>query len=386
MTATRDQHAASWPELDLRTRQHIERLSLAGGLNGLRWDDRRRLVIVGPPTRHLVERISVPVDGHTTSVAVVRKHLDVSDWATSLTGDTHLVEACWGESTLRQQVPASIELPYLDVVWRTSEHACLLMRDVEPELRRARASGEAGFSHKIAALASLHAAFASPPPPTADHAWLPSYERFFRTAIAQHRLAAMGQLAESPGAGKLLASAPHFEEEVGVWLAALPASARARAEVLLEDPTPVFERLRDTPMTLLHGDPGPQHFGLRQTQAGHRTTLIDWEFVAWGPPATDLVHLVLFRHFEHIPASAVRAQAFQSYRDALPGGHVSRFDHRGWQMSLDLSSVLWVLAYGQRHGQVLRRVDETSRPHHPAWAAAQAEAGLLEDACQRWLD
>jgi hypothetical protein len=215
--------------------------------------------------------------------------------------------------------------------------------------------------------------------------WLPSYEWFFTTAFAQHLSASRGQLNDVPGGRALLASVPHFERGVTAWLEALPPQIQRQVTSLWQDPAALLQRLAEVPWTVIHGDLGPQHIGLQSAGATERIVCIDWEFVARGPPTVDLVHLVLFQQFDRIPGREYREWAFRSYFDSLPLTVSAANPERDWQMALELTAVLWVLAYGQRHGQALAQVPAAQRQRHPAWLALGEEARLLNEAYTRWL-
>ncbi len=370
------------PGLEGSTRQWLERLAGEARAGPLRWGMQQRTLLRRPPLHHWVERIQVPVGDSDQAISLIRKKLSHTDWASALLGDTLLREAEWYASKVQDVLPLSLQLPCVQVL-HGEEQACLLLQDVRPNLAQWRAAGERGVVEALRALAALHAALAQ------DHCqqrmpWLPTYERFFSTTFVQHRAAADGKLASMPTGRALLAGAPAFEKGVVMWLRSLPPRAREQVHRLWVDPTPVFERLRAIPHTVIHGDPGPQHFGLRATHDGNCIVLIDWEFVALGPPTVDLVHLVLFREFGRIPGRMYRSWAYQRYLDFWPAP-APMLPNDKWQMALDLSTVLWVLAYGQRHGQVLCQVPSARQPQHPAWRALREEASLLEEACKRWL-
>ncbi len=372
------------PDIERRTRQWVEHLAAEARLGPVRWELQQRRVLRRPPLHHLVERISVPLEDVQGAVCLVRKHVDISDWASALIGDTLLREAAWYATHSQQSITTLLEHPCLEVLWQGKDRACLLLRDVRTDLVRWQAAGEAGMAQALRALATLHASF-SQDDRRAALSWLPQYERFFITTFAQHRAAAIGGLDRIPGGQALLSGAPDFGMGVTAWLQALPSSVREKVQRLWCEPRVIFERLSSIPHTVIHGDPGPQHFGLRYERRGPKVVLIDWEFVARGPALLDLVHVLFFRQFDSIPARACFDRALERYLAfSLDRSQCGRA-REDWKMAFDLSAMLWVLAYGQRHGQVLCRVAPARRQQHPAWSALQDEARLFEEAYIRWL-
>lgn len=240
------------------------------------------------------------------------------------------------------------------------------------------------MARALEALAQLHASMANGEV-RRQLPWLPGYEHFFTTAFDQHLAAVQGQLSSMPSGRQLLAAEPRFANGVRTWLEALPLALQQRVASLWKDPSPILERLRCLPGTAIHGDPGPQHFGLSSLHDRDRLVLIDWEFVAWGPPSLDANHLVMFRTFDHIPSDDYRRWAYEHYERSLAEEGLFWTDDHSRRMAWDLAASLWVLAYGQRHGQVLQRVLMNERPGHPSWRALQREATLLAEALDRWL-
>ncbi len=372
------------PGIEQRTREWLERLAAEERLGPLRWDLQKRQVLRRPPLHHLVERIAVPLEGEQGVVCLVRKHVNLADWASALIGDTMLREATWYAAHAQRSITPLLEHPGLEVLWQGKGRACLLLRDVRPNLLRWQAAGEAGIAQALQALATLHGN-SSQGDRRASVSWLPCYERFFVTTFAQHRAASTGELAQIPGGQALLSGAPDFGSGVTVWLQALSPRVREQVESFWCDPSVIFERLNSVPHTVIHGDPGPQHFGLRTDRHVQKVVLIDWEFVARGPAPLDLVHLVYFRRFDRIPKRAYRDRAFERYLGFWPDRNQYKPARENWEMALDLSTVLWILAYGQRHGQLLSRIPAAERQQHPAWFALQDEARLFGEACVRWL-
>ncbi len=371
-------------EIDRWTRYWIKRLAEAAGGGQLRWEQLCRQPIAQPPLHHLVERIEVPLAGQQRTVRLVRKELKLSDWASSLLQETILREAKWYAADLSALLPVSLELPALEVVWQEEHHAIVLLRDVREDLERWQKARERGMDRALETLARLHNAL-SGEDVRARLCWLPRYERFFVTAFAQHLAASTGELAAVAGGEELLKGAPDFGAGIEIWLRCLPPRIRTLVTGLWRDPSPILERLRSLPHSVIHGDPGPQHFGLSTCGEEERIVLIDWEFVAWGPPIIDLVHLVLFRQFDRVPSRGYCRSACERYFDSVPDGtwQLPRGESR--RMAWELGTALWVLAYGQRHGQALCQVPVGQRPQHPSWVALQQEATLLEEACGQWL-
>ncbi len=73
----------------------------------------------------------------------------------------------------------------------------------------------------------------------------------------------------------------------GVEDAHLPAARLARLHALASDPGLLLATLQESPHTLLHGDAGFQNIAV--SQDGRQRLWYDWQLVAAGPPALDLV-------------------------------------------------------------------------------------------------
>lgn len=78
-------------------------------------------------------------------------------------------------------------------------------------------------------------------------------------------------------------------QAIGGWPGIIDDKHLEAAADLLDDPLPVLQPLRDLPQTLLHGFPGIYNW--RRTLFDD-ARLIDWQTVATGPAACDLVVLV----------------------------------------------------------------------------------------------
>jgi hypothetical protein len=104
--------------------------------------------------------------------------------------------------------------------------------------------------------------------------------------ISEHALRASGRLAPllaQAAAG--LALSARLGDEVRLLD---PEQQRAAAD-LLDDPLLLLERLRDLPVTLLHGNPAPHHW---RVSLFHERKLLDWQDVSIGPSVADLMAFV----------------------------------------------------------------------------------------------
>ncbi|MCA9969950.1 MAG: hypothetical protein KC425_07035 [Anaerolineales bacterium] len=163
-------------------------------------------------------------------------------------------------------------------------------------------------------LASCHAPYWDQPQVLAQYDWLPrlfARERPYtwRDLHSQHR----SLLTEGPGA--LISEhaiyhagpfAPAFLQAAnGVavmrslngWPGVLGESHLAAAADLLDDPVPMLSRLRDLPVTLLHGQPVNRHWRVTLFEDQR---LLDWQKTAVGPGVWDLVTFI--EQFDLLPA------------------------------------------------------------------------------------
>jgi hypothetical protein len=101
--------------------------------------------------------------------------------------------------------------------------------------------------------------------------------------ISEHALRVAGRL------GPLLVQAATgltLVARLGGDMRLLDADDQQVLAEILDDPLPMLERLRELPVTLVHGNPAPHHWRISLFRE-HK--LLDWQDVSIGPSVSDLV-------------------------------------------------------------------------------------------------
>ena len=145
----------------------------------------------------------------------------------------------------------------------------------------------------------------------------------------------------------------------------MPARDRPLVERLFCDRTPLVSALGVLPRTLIHGDVGDRNVGLRRrpsVSASDDTSdlvLIDWEWIGYGPPALDVVHLRA-----SFPGLVDPTEPFPdaAFTDELPSYYFERYrtyggtltDVRTWQRAYSLMMLDTVMSQLSFVGTMIR--------------------------------
>lgn len=216
---------------------------------------------------------------------------------------------CVGKRTSQAEALFYRDLaPSLDVAptcwfYELGDQECwVILDDVPDDIPPARWSSEDALD-LIQALTRLHAAFWGDATLSRHHPWLTHFVGQKRPfTLSQLREQQAPYFAEGPAAilsehalhhaGRL---APLFLQaanglavmrSLGGWPGILGESHLTAVADLLDDPVPMLHRLKDLPVTLLHGNVQNSHW---RTPLLGGPRLLDWQDVGIGPAVLDLV-------------------------------------------------------------------------------------------------
>jgi hypothetical protein len=314
-----------------------------------------RVPLTGGRTGAAVERIE-----RTGAEPLVSKRLLANTWRETAMGGAPGGEArLWLEGVTRA-LPHPIECPIIDVARNASGDWWILMRDVSSGILPRAAFGDEQERVFLDAIAALHAGIQDDPALAA----MP-----LATMRGTTRLWSESILAASGGADAIAASDPwvrRFVEDM-TPLSMLPVFL---ARLGGEDAAFYLDMCRHRgwhaaldagPQTLVHGD-------LRRANiaflAVGRVSLIDWEFAARGPAATDIAWHS-FLHFWAYPLDQRapekrEAELLEFYLDALARRRGKPIDQKVFTRQWDaawlriLSQLGFCLIDGAEAGQAER--------------------------------
>lgn len=235
----------------------------------------------------------------------VLKYLHVDDdWVARATGDVVCRPSLAWASGLLDALPGCLDHTIVGCVGGLGRHgwgSAVLMRDVTPWLVP-EGQGPLPFAqHRrfLAHMAQLHAAFWG----RSDEIGLaPLGNRYLfltpMTARVEHARGGSDQV-------------PPLIADGWERLRSLAPAAAAVVWGLLDDPSPLFDRLVDTPQTLVHGDWKAGNLG---SHPDGRTILLDWAFPGRGPACADLAWYLAV-NCDRLPEP--KEAAIVAYRGAL---------------------------------------------------------------------
>lgn len=327
------------------------RAGLPATLEGL-----TRVPLSGGRTGAAVERIERP-----GAEPLVSKRVCANTWR-----ETAMESAPGGEARLwlegvTRALPRPIECPIIDVARTPSGDWWMLMRDVSSGILPRPEFGDEQERVFLDAIAALHARFQ-------DDSALAAMP--LATMRGTTRMFADSILAVAGGADAIAAAEPwvqRFVEDIKPLSMLLPVFL---ARLDGEDAAFYLDMCRHRswhaaldggPQTLVHGD-------LRRANiaflAGGRVSLIDWEFAARGPAATDiawhsLLHFWAYPVDERVPEER-EAELIEFYLDALARRRGRRTDRAAFKRQWDaawlriLSQTGFCLIDGPETGQAER--------------------------------
>ena len=224
--------------------------------------------------------------------------------------DRPLEALAWEQGILRPEaLPAGVVAPIVGA-WRDPSGAAawIVMEDVSASLREYSRNqplppteAVARLKQVLDRLAQLHVWWEGPKQRAKLRrcGWLVPVERFLGCEAASYATA----LGRTPPAAMASGSpvTDEFRADVHAFVDWLPAGDRPALQELLYRREPLVAALGALPRTLLHGDTDDRNIGLRHP-AGHAAAngstgvspelvLIDWEWIALGPPALDVARL-----------------------------------------------------------------------------------------------
>lgn len=159
----------------------------------------------------------------------------------------------------------------------------------------------------VTALVTLHSTFWELAPYLAGRGWLSAYlakpedgalrHGYYELVREHSAMMGLGRAATVSAhamqvAGRLaptfvrIAAGLEVLQQLGGWPGVLDEKHLEMIGELLDDPLPMLQPLRELPVTILHGNPSPEHW--RVTLFNERY-LLDWEQATVGPPVCELV-------------------------------------------------------------------------------------------------
>jgi hypothetical protein len=165
------------------------------------------------------------------------------------------------------------------------------------------------------------------------------------TALSLHAVHNAGRLAPT-----LIYAAAGVKilRQLGGWPGVITRQHLDMVAELLDDPLPMLQPLRELPVTLVHGNPGPAHW--HTTVSGDRV-LLDWANVKLAPPLWDLVVFLEQMAWLHARAGddehglwgdVVEETIVDSYLLRMHIG-LSQFDARAMRQALGAARCLYVI-------------------------------------------
>ncbi|MGH8681241.1 MAG: phosphotransferase [Burkholderiales bacterium] len=289
----------------------LVRAGLPPTLDGL-----TRVPLTGGRTGAAVERIE-----RTGAEPLVSKRLSGNTWREAVMEGAPGGEArLWLEGVTRA-LPPPIECPMIDVARSASGDWWMLMRDVSSGILPRAEFGDDQERVFLDAIAALHARFQDDPALAA----MP-----LATMRGTTRMFAESTLAVAGGADAIAAADPwvrRFVEDFKLLSMMLPGFLDRLGE---KDAAFYLEMCRHRswhaaldagPQTLVHGD-------LRRANiaflAVDRVSLIDWEFAARGPAATDIA----WHSFLHFWAYPIDQRAPEEREAELTGFYLDALARR----------------------------------------------------------
>ncbi len=216
---------------------------------------------------------------------------------------TNLIEARF-YNELAEYVPGIT--PHCWLSHCADTHSWVVLDDVPDHRPGPKWSGD-DVESIVTGLVTLHSTFWELAPYLAGRGWLPAYlsrpesgsmRRGYYELVREHStLMGLGKAATVSAhamqvAGQLaptflrVAAGLEVLHQLGGWPGVLEEKHLEIIGELLDDPLPVLQPLRELPVTILHGNPSPEHW--RMTLFNERY-LLDWEQATIGPPVCDLV-------------------------------------------------------------------------------------------------
>ncbi len=215
---------------------------------------------------------------------------------------------------------------------------------------------EADVERTLADLARLHAAFWDAREILAGWPWL-------RDPLGRDADALLAEARESL---QMLLQESAFDEH-------LTRERLTQLLALAQDPAPLFQALNVLPPTLLHGDAGFQNVAI--TQDGRRRLWYDWQLVARGPAALDLVTYLHPWAYPEAAASLSVETMTDIYLDQL-ARRSQQVDAATFQRALDAGFIWrwlaqWAPLVGKHRGRLRPDVRQClyvafTRLHWPA--------------------
>ena len=285
----------------------------------------------------------------------VLKHVDTaSDWIMRQTGDIGLCPVLTWAHGIVDLAPATIDHATVGAA-REGRSGAVLMRDVGAAMVPAGDGPVPWEQHRrfLAHMAGFHAA-----------CW--GWRDTVGLVPLANRYCFFGPTAlDCERALGFPTAVPEIATRGWERLAEVAPDMAAALAELHASPWPLFDAIRSTPGTFLHGD---WKLGNLGTHPDGRTVLVDWSMCGEGPPLAELGHYLAL-NIGRFPAGRTKDDAIVAYRDALEDAGIATAPW--WDRQLRLCLLGTMLQLGWE-----KSFDETGA--ELAWWRARVEDGIAE--------
>jgi hypothetical protein len=272
-------------------------------------------------------------DGQSSLILRVMPEMDA---VMMLTGDTEHRELKAFKCGLLAQIPATFDIPYVDVILRPERRQYWAwLRNVRPQMEALGMHAKVPddvvrtiLSH----LAAFHATFWGRHD-VIDEPWLMSLRRpvdyFYRCIVD------IMDGMKSPSESTLYVTErwPWLAEGAVNLMNELPRNLGRTVEKLYRDPEPLLQEVEEMPMTLCHYDFDNRNLGIEKGPHGLRTVVIDWEILGRGISGSDVVRFLVYQQPDDVEAMITY------YLDELERCLGDRIDRAQWRRGYDLATV-----------------------------------------------
>jgi len=230
--------------------------------------------------------------------SLILRVLPEMDAVMMLTGDTQHRELKAFDAGLYRQMPDTFHIPYVHVIDRPErDQYWAFVEDVRPEMEALGMHAElpGGTIRTILShLAAFHARFWERKE-ALSHPWLMSLRQpvdyFYRCVVD----VLDGMRSPAKSSAYIVGKWPWFPEGVVNLLGSLDPRTRRSIERLYREPERLLEKVDPLPRTLCHYDFDNRNLGMRQTERGPQTVVIDWEIMGEGLSSADVVRFMAYQ-------------------------------------------------------------------------------------------
>lgn len=253
-----------------------------------------------------------------------------------LTGDTQHRELQAFKAGLFDQIPSTFHTPYVDVVYRPErDQYWAWLEDVRPDMERLGMHAELPDETMrtiLSHLAAFHAKFWQKEE-VIGQPWLMSLSQpvdyFYRVVV--DILDGMKDPAES--SVYVTNAWPWLAEGVINMMNGLGEGARSAVESIYREPQGLLDAIKDMPQTLCHYDFDNRNLGIRRSDNGDITTVIDWEILGRGLSSSDVNRFLVYQQ------RANSGELLDYYLDELEARLGRGINRDEWKVGCEVASI-----------------------------------------------